>query len=82
MGLKTVVTAFAATVLLSKVSAVILPRNDYPGLPPCSYPFTSFDYVGCYVDPQYPKRALDWSPEGLSQDMTVELCVAFCKCTY
>ena len=60
-------------------SGPLVARNDYPALPPCSYPYTPFTYVGCYVDPSTPARALDYSPQLSSSNMTVEECTASCK---
>lgn len=74
---------FAATLALSGLSSVaaaaLIPRNDYAAQPPCTYPFTPFDYVGCYVDPSTPYRALTFNPQIPRDNMTVELCVASCK---
>lgn len=72
--------SLAASILSLSSGAAVLKRNDYPPLPPCSYPYTPFDYVGCYVDPSSMARALDFSAGGLSQTMTVEFCTATCKC--
>ncbi|MCJ1322778.1 hypothetical protein MMC15_008128 [Xylographa vitiligo] len=83
MWAKSLLTASAAASLLgSAVEAGViplLPRNDYPAQPPCMYPYTPFVYSGCYVDPSLPTRALDWSPDLNSQNMTVELCTSSCK---
>ena len=85
MWAKSLLTASAAASLLgSAVEAGViplLPRNDYPAQPPCMYPYTPFVYSGCYVDPSLPTRALDWSPDLNSQNMTVELCTSSCKGT-
>ena len=75
---------FAASVAASIFSlasaAAVLRRNDYPPLPPCSYPFTPFDYIGCYTDTPGQTRALDFSAGVKSENMTVEFCTATCKC--
>jgi hypothetical protein len=87
------VTAFAAASVLSLAAGVAISspynvdnalakRNDYPGVPPCSYPYTPFDYVGCYVDPSLPNRALDYGTGLPTNNMTVELCTAECKCKF
>jgi hypothetical protein len=53
-------------------------RNAIVPAPPCTYPFTNFNYVGCYTDPSSP-RALIFDP-GLDFDtMTPSLCIAACK---
>ena len=70
----------ATSVFASAVSgAAIARRNDYPAQPPCSYPFTPFNYGGCYVDPSIPNRALDFATNMDFQNMTVEKCTASCK---
>lgn len=71
--------SLAASILSLSSGAAVLKRTDYPPLPPCSYPYTPFNYVGCYVDPSV-QRALDFSAGGLSQSMTVDFCTATCKC--
>jgi hypothetical protein len=85
------VTAFVAASVLSLAAgaAISSPREvnhgltkrwgAYAGAPPCSYPYTPFDYVGCYVDPSLPQRGLDWGSDLPTNNMTVELCTAECK---
>ena len=70
----------AASVFASAVNgAAIARRYDYPAQPPCSYPYTPFNYVGCYIDPSIPNRALDFATHLDFQNMTVEKCTASCK---
>lgn len=76
------IASLAASIFSLASAAAVFKRNDYPPLPPCSYPYTPFDYVGCYVDPAGQARALDFSAGGLKQNMTVELCTATCKCEF
>ena len=74
--------SLAISILSDFVSAGVvplLPRDDYASQAPCSYPFTPFDYVGCYVDISIPTRSLIWSPNLDFGSMTVEKCVAACK---
>ena len=75
------VSSLAACFLSTNASANIFNRNDanYPGVSPCTYPFTSFDYVGCYIDPSAPDRALAYDTQLSTSNMTVELCTASCK---
>jgi hypothetical protein len=73
------VTASAALVLCQGVGAVAVRRWNTAG-PSCT-DFTPFVYAGCFSDPSSP-RALPFSSSNLNtQNMTVEICVAFCKGT-
>ncbi|OCK83019.1 WSC-domain-containing protein [Lepidopterella palustris CBS 459.81] len=71
-------TAFAVTVLLSSVSATVHKRNQAP-LPPCSYPFTSFVYSGCYQDNDVYNRPLPFTAPIDFNNATIEICAAACK---
>ncbi|KAI9891811.1 MAG: hypothetical protein M1814_002376 [Vezdaea aestivalis] len=83
---RTVAAASAAlAVLASTASAAITPgfeglmrRTGYPAQPPCTYPFTDFDYVGCYVEGSS-ARTLPFSPQLDFNTMTPQKCVASCK---
>jgi len=71
----------SAFALLSVVNADIVvfdvKRNDPPA-PSCSN-FTAFKYAGCFNDPSTPS-ALNYRATELSNsNMTVEVCVSFCK---
>lgn len=80
MAIKSLVTAFlAAPSLVVNAYGGIHRRTDYASVPPCSYPYTSFDYVGCYTDAQNPPT-LAFNPHLDSAAMTVQLCTASCKC--
>ena len=74
--------ASGAAISYPDLTGTLVARNDYPALPPCSYPYTPFTYVGCYVDPSTPARALGWSPNLSFNNMTVEECTASCKGQY
>ena len=77
----TILSATLATSFLTSAvnGAAIERRTNYPPQAPCSYPYTPFDYVGCYVDPSIPNRALDYATDLDFQSMTVEKCTASCK---
>ena len=76
-SLLTASTALSA--FFSVVGAIdLLERNSAPAVPPCTYPFTPFVYVGCYTDTSVP-RTLPFDTRLDTQNMTVELCVASCK---
>ena len=81
---KSVAAASAAlAILVSTTTAFAVDhsharRNSIVPAPPCTYPFTNFNYVGCYTDPST-VRALIFDP-GLDFDtMTPSLCIAACK---
>jgi hypothetical protein len=77
MNFKSFVVASAALVLHHGVSASAVRRWDTGG--PSCVDFTPFVYAGCFSDPSSP-RALPFSSSSLNtQNMTVEICVAFCK---
>ena len=79
LNLKSFVAASAALTLVSGVSAnVVAKRNEEPAQPSCTN-FTPFVYAGCYQDPSSPERALLYNSNLPTQNMTVEICVAFCK---
>ena len=70
--------SFIAFILSASASLDLVARNDYLAQAPCTYPFTSFNYVGCFAD-NSTTRALLFSPNLPGQNMTVELCTASCK---
>ena len=74
-------TASAALTLIAGVTAgPVVQRNEEPPQPACTSPFQPFVYAGCFSDPSSPRGLLYDS--GLpTQNMTVEICVAFCKGT-
>jgi hypothetical protein len=77
MNFKSFVTASAALVLCQGVGASAVRRWSTAG-PSCT-DFTPYVYAGCFSDPSSP-RALPFSSSDLNtQNMTVEICVAFCK---
>jgi len=77
MNFKSFITASAALVLCQGVVASAVRRWETAG-PSCP-DFTPFVYEGCFYDPSSP-RALPFSSSSLNtQNMTVEICVAFCK---
>jgi len=79
MNLKSLFTASAALLLCHGVGASVVRRWNIAG-PSCT-DFTPFVYAGCFSDPSSP-RALPFSSSTLNtQNMTVEICVAFCKGT-
>lgn len=77
MGFKSFVTASAALTLFHGASAGIARRWDIPAGPFCE-DFTPFVYAGCFSDPGSP-RALPFPSNIDTSNMTVELCVSFCK---
>lgn len=79
MAIKSFVAAFlAAPCLFVNAYPGIHRRTDYASVPPCTYPYTSFDYVGCFTDSQNP-FTLSFNPDLDSKSVTVELCTASCK---
>jgi hypothetical protein len=79
LNLKPFLAASAALTLVSGVSAnVVVKRTEEPALPSCTN-FTPFVYAGCYQDPSSPERALLYDSGLPTQNMTVQICVAFCK---
>ena len=81
MAAKSFFTASMGASLLTfavTANANIFARDDYPAQPPCSYPYTSFLYTGCYVDASLP-RPLNYDPHLDITNMTVQLCTASCK---
>lgn len=85
MSIKSLVAAFLAAPSLFVVAYEdihhIHRRTDYASVPPCTYPYTSFDYVGCYISALNPP-ALAFNPQLNFAAMTVELCTASCKCEW
>ena len=80
MIFKSFVAASATLALCQGVGATVVPRWNTAG-PSCT-DFTPFVYAGCFSDPSSP-RALPFSSSDLNtQNMTVEICVAFCKGAY
>ena len=81
MSIRSLVTAFlAAPSVFVNAYGKIHRRNDYAAVPPCTYPYTSFNYVGCYINPSDPNVfALAYNPQLNFKTMTVELCTASCK---
>lgn len=80
LNLKTLAIASAALSLFSGVDAGSYPvkkRNEEPAQPSCTN-FTPFVYAGCFQDLSSP-RALLYNSNLPTQNMTVEICVAFCK---
>lgn len=79
MAIKALVTAFLAVPsLVVNAYGGIHRRTDYASVPPCSYPFTSFDYIGCFTDSQSPPTLI-FNPRLSTAAMTVQLCTASCK---
>jgi hypothetical protein len=76
---------FAAAAALTLVSGVnaggypvnLVGRNEEPPAPSCTN-FTPFKYSGCFQDLSDPRALLYTGPTSAT-DMTVEVCVAFCK---
>ena len=80
-NLKSLLVASAAATLFAGASASgALKRNEEPAQPSC-VDFTPFVYAGCFQDPSSPERALLYNSNLPTQNMTVEICVAFCKGT-
>ncbi|KIM95067.1 hypothetical protein OIDMADRAFT_149202 [Oidiodendron maius Zn] len=79
ISLRAFITASAAVTLIAGVTAgPVVQRNEEPPQPACTSPFQPFVYAGCFSDPSSPRGLLYDS--GLpTQNMTVEICVAFCK---
>jgi hypothetical protein len=79
LDLKTFIAASAAAALFAGARASeLVVRNGEPAKPACTTPFQPFVYAGCFSDPSSPQGLLYTS--GLpTQNMTVEICVAFCK---
>ena len=79
MAFKFLVTAFlAAPPLFVNAYPGIHRRTDYASVPPCTYPYTSFDYIGCFTDAQNPPTLI-FNPRLDRAAVTVELCTASCK---
>lgn len=79
MAMKSLVTAFlAAPSLFVNAYGEVHRRTDYASVPPCTYPYTSFDYVGCFTDSQNPPTLI-FNPQLPKTAMTVQLCTASCK---
>jgi hypothetical protein len=52
-----------------------------PPLPSCTT-FPPFVYAGCFNDPSIPSALIYRATELSNTNMTVEICVAFCKGRY
>ncbi|TVY44145.1 WSC domain-containing protein [Lachnellula subtilissima] len=79
LSFKSFTVASAALTLFSgvNVNAGLVQRNQQQPAPSCTS-FTPFVYSGCFQDPSSP-RALLYDSGLNTQNMTVEICVAFCK---
>lgn len=66
-----------ATLLLGTDAGPLLAERWAPELPTCTNT-TDFVYAGCFIDPSSPS-ALLFRTDLNSQNMTVEICIDFCK---
>ncbi|TEY80413.1 hypothetical protein BOTCAL_0038g00110 [Botryotinia calthae] len=66
-----------ATLLLGTNAGPLLAERWAPELPTCTNT-TDFVYAGCFIDPSSPS-ALLFRTDLNSQNMTVEICIDFCK---
>lgn len=71
--------ATALSILFSGISAgPLIAERWAPSLPACANT-TDFVYAGCFIDPSSPSALLFRPTDLNSQNMTVEICVDFCK---
>jgi len=71
------VAAAVSGLFLGINAGPLLAERWAPVLPTCSNT-TDFVYAGCFIDPSSPS-ALIFRTDLNSQNMTVEICVDFCK---
>ncbi|PQE13221.1 hypothetical protein CJF30_00003133 [Rutstroemia sp. NJR-2017a BBW] len=79
LNTKASIIATAVSTIFTGVNAgSLLTERTQPQLPSCTN-HTAFVYAGCFVDPSIPSALID-RPTGLDfQNMTIQICVDFCK---
>lgn len=84
LSLKSLVIASSIVTFFSGASAGVVnsydlvKRNSPPILPSCSN-YTAYKYAGFFADQSTPTTSLIWHTNLNSQNMTVEICTAYCK---